>query len=119
MYAYGMVLWEMAANCTVPYKDLHDDDLVALCVIDGKREKLPDNTPDEYHQWVKQCWAHHPGSRPEAYDVVMIEPTPLVREDNSSFDANESYLSFGPSDGISSIWADSTEAESLENNLRQ
>ncbi|KAG0234249.1 hypothetical protein BGW42_006754, partial [Actinomortierella wolfii] len=70
MYSLGMVMWEMAANCTVPFKDQPDEHIVVSIVKNGEREKLPDDVPREYSQWVQRCWEHDPEKRPEANEMV-------------------------------------------------
>ncbi|KAF9977047.1 hypothetical protein BGZ73_007160 [Actinomortierella ambigua] len=60
VYALGVVMWEMAADCTRPFKDQHNEALVALDVKNGRREVLPDDTPDEYRKWVECCWNQDP-----------------------------------------------------------
>ncbi|KAG0226006.1 Sorting nexin, cytoplasm-to-vacuole targeting pathway/endosomal sorting [Actinomortierella wolfii] len=70
MYALGMVMWEMAANSTSPYKDKGNLFAVMMMVIDGGREKLPDDTPDDYRQWVERCWDQDPDKRPEAHMMI-------------------------------------------------
>ncbi|KAG0256925.1 hypothetical protein DFQ27_005402 [Actinomortierella ambigua] len=77
VYALGMVMWEMAANSTVPFIHQLDDGTVALLVGDGEREELPDDTPDTYRQWVEKCWEQDPSERPDASSVILVEDTPL------------------------------------------
>ncbi|KAG0224390.1 hypothetical protein BGW41_005144 [Actinomortierella wolfii] len=70
MYSLGMVMWEIAANCTVPFKDQPDIHIVINIVMRGERELLPDDVPMEYSQWVQRCWEHDPENRPEANEMV-------------------------------------------------
>ncbi|KAG0255547.1 hypothetical protein DFQ27_006201 [Actinomortierella ambigua] len=72
VYALGVVMWEMAADCTRPFRDQHDDALVALSVKGGNREQLPGDTPTEYRQWVERCWAQNPRDRPSAGNVILV-----------------------------------------------
>ncbi|KAF9155608.1 hypothetical protein DFQ26_009676 [Actinomortierella ambigua] len=69
MYALGMVMWEMAANCTMPFKGQTDNHTVMTFVRAGSREKLPFDTPAEYRIWVTRCWAESPDERPEAREM--------------------------------------------------
>ncbi|KAF9966699.1 hypothetical protein BGZ73_000893, partial [Actinomortierella ambigua] len=71
MYSLGMVMWEMAAHCTRPFKDLGDDKEVAELVVMGVREVFPEDTPDDYSEWVKRCWHEDPTQRPEASETVL------------------------------------------------
>ncbi|KAG0235943.1 hypothetical protein BGW42_004398 [Actinomortierella wolfii] len=72
IYALGVVMWEMAANCTRPYKNQDNGELIALHVRNGGRERLPDDTPTEYREWVDRCWHQDPGQRPDASEVVLV-----------------------------------------------
>ncbi|KAF9976057.1 hypothetical protein BGZ73_009216 [Actinomortierella ambigua] len=71
MYSFGMIMWEMAADCTVPFQRQHDDAIVKLLVGRGSREKLPEVTPPQYRAFVEQCWNQDPQERPEAHRVVL------------------------------------------------
>ncbi|KAG0239177.1 hypothetical protein BGW41_007868 [Actinomortierella wolfii] len=73
IYALGMVMWEMAALCTTPFKE-HRDNLVVMSLVkSGEREDLPDDTPPDYRRWVERCWEQDPLKRPEAVDM-FLEP---------------------------------------------
>ncbi|KAG0224578.1 hypothetical protein BGW41_005044 [Actinomortierella wolfii] len=76
MYALGMVMWEIAANCTEPFRDRHDASAVMDCVLNGEQEVLPSDTPEAYSNWVKRCWDKDPGKRPEAKDMVTVDEEP-------------------------------------------
>ncbi|KAF9970208.1 copper transport protein ctr1, partial [Actinomortierella ambigua] len=54
MYALGMVMWEMAANCTTPFQHHPNSEMVISLVKGGEREELPEDTPDDYRQWVER-----------------------------------------------------------------
>ncbi|KAG0260127.1 hypothetical protein DFQ27_003736 [Actinomortierella ambigua] len=79
MYALGMVMWEMAAMCTVPFKAMDNSYAVALAVHGGKREQLPDETPANYQHWVELCWKQDPFDRPAAHDVTIVQ-TDIVED---------------------------------------
>ncbi|KAF9165701.1 hypothetical protein DFQ26_009569 [Actinomortierella ambigua] len=72
VYALGLVMWEMAANCTRPFNDDDNDALVALAVSKGARETFPVGTPAEYREWAERCWHQDPSLRPEASEVVQV-----------------------------------------------
>ncbi|KAF9156015.1 hypothetical protein DFQ26_009506, partial [Actinomortierella ambigua] len=72
VYALGVVMWEMAANCTRPYKDQIDGALIAVHVSHGGRETFPEDTPTEYREWAERCWHQNPVCRPDASEVVQI-----------------------------------------------
>ncbi|KAG0222844.1 hypothetical protein BGW42_006269, partial [Actinomortierella wolfii] len=72
VYALGMVMWEMAANSTVPFRDLADKD-VRLRVLEGKREAIPSGTPrDNYGKWIERCWDQNPDKRPNAHEMSTL-----------------------------------------------
>ncbi|KAG0259061.1 copper transport protein ctr1, partial [Actinomortierella ambigua] len=71
VYALGVVMWEMAADCTRPFKEQQNEALVALDVKRGRREQLPEDTPIEYRTWVERCWAQNPCDRPNASNVIL------------------------------------------------
>ncbi|KAF9976883.1 hypothetical protein BGZ73_007591 [Actinomortierella ambigua] len=72
MYALGMVMWEMAANCTIPFHSQLDNAVVVAIVKRGEREILPEDTPSDYCQWVHRCWSHDPEKRPEASEMATM-----------------------------------------------
>ncbi|KAF9970518.1 hypothetical protein BGZ73_006774 [Actinomortierella ambigua] len=76
IYALGMVMWEMAANCTKPFKDHSNDVMIAVLVEQGSREELPEDTPPEYRKWVERCWSHDRNLRPEASEVILVRAKP-------------------------------------------
>ncbi|KAF9976592.1 hypothetical protein BGZ73_008263 [Actinomortierella ambigua] len=69
MYALGMVMWEMAAMCTVPFLDMKNNVDVASAVQSGKTEEIPPNTPSEYRRLIKDCWSMTPSERPTVEEV--------------------------------------------------
>ncbi|KAG0270383.1 hypothetical protein DFQ27_007534 [Actinomortierella ambigua] len=73
IYALGMVMWEMAAMCTLPFKTIDNNFVVAKAVHGGEREKLPDNTPPDYWCWVELCWRQDPANRPQAHEVILAK----------------------------------------------
>ncbi|KAG0260129.1 hypothetical protein DFQ27_003738 [Actinomortierella ambigua] len=75
MYALGMVMWEMAAMCTLPFRTINNNVEVAQAISRGRREQLPDATPAIYQHWVDLCWKQDPSERPRARDVFIVEDT--------------------------------------------
>ncbi|KAG0327742.1 hypothetical protein BG000_000812 [Podila horticola] len=73
MYAFGMVMWELAANCTRPFRDQPDNLVVMSLIIRGDREELPDDTPSDYRARVERCWHQDPDERPEASEILLID----------------------------------------------
>ncbi|KAF9976306.1 hypothetical protein BGZ73_008794 [Actinomortierella ambigua] len=75
IYALGMVLWALAANCREPFVDHIDNLLIMALVTSGEREVLPDDTPFEYREWVERCWRQDPAQRPAANEIVLLAPS--------------------------------------------
>ncbi|KAG0230212.1 hypothetical protein BGW42_001079 [Actinomortierella wolfii] len=71
MYSLGMVMWEMAADCTTPFRDHRDNMIVAILVMNGAREEIPKETPTEYRAWIERCWVKDPSKRPEAREYLQ------------------------------------------------
>ncbi|KAG0227791.1 hypothetical protein BGW42_002710, partial [Actinomortierella wolfii] len=94
IYALGVVMWEMAANCTRPYKDQDNGALIIHLVKSGHRERLPDDTPAEYCEWVERCWHHDPNQRPDAREVILIQD----QQHRAGCDDDDASVSFGFSD---------------------
>ncbi|KAG0256581.1 hypothetical protein DFQ27_005649, partial [Actinomortierella ambigua] len=72
IYALGMVLWEMAANCPEPFRDLDNMSFVRH-VRSGGRETIPDDTPQDLQHWIERCWDQNPSERPRAVEMVHFE----------------------------------------------
>ncbi|KAF9973200.1 hypothetical protein BGZ73_003586 [Actinomortierella ambigua] len=66
MYSLGMVMWEMASDCTTPFREQRDNFVVVGYIRQGEREEIPDETPAEYRTWIERCWEQDPNNRPEA-----------------------------------------------------
>ncbi|KAF9155885.1 copper transport protein ctr1, partial [Actinomortierella ambigua] len=94
VYALGVVMWEMAADCTRPFKDQHDDEVIALGVKNGRREELPDDTPTDYRRWVERCWAKDPLNRPNAGNVILVHN----ESTEDSTDTDGSFFDLGSSE---------------------
>ncbi|KAF9955107.1 hypothetical protein BGZ72_004017 [Mortierella alpina] len=75
IYALGMVMWEMAAQSTQPYRG-QPIDVVASSIRNGITEKIPKGTPDEYASCIQQCWRLAPEERPSAEHLLpKVQPS--------------------------------------------
>ncbi|KAF9975957.1 hypothetical protein BGZ73_000183 [Actinomortierella ambigua] len=83
IYALGMVMWEMAANDTMPFKEHVDNAMIAHLISRGEREDLPDDTPSEYRLMVERCWEHDPEKRPEASELIMDDVESEAEDDGA------------------------------------
>ncbi|KAG0356066.1 hypothetical protein BG005_005006 [Podila minutissima] len=125
MYALGMVMWEMAANCTMPFRDQPHEHVVLTFVKDGRREVLPDDTPAPYRKLVEQCWHQDPAHRPDASKMALLvhdEPT----QEGRAVDEGYNAITFGSStngsmfgqgrvhDDVESIFHNLTTAENQQ-----
>ncbi|KAF9970469.1 hypothetical protein BGZ73_006810, partial [Actinomortierella ambigua] len=77
IFALGVVMWELAANCTTPFCQQLDNFMVVGLVKSGEREELPDDTPLDYRQQVERCWDQDPAKRPEASEMVTKDDDPV------------------------------------------
>ncbi|KAG0239176.1 hypothetical protein BGW41_007867 [Actinomortierella wolfii] len=71
VYALGMVMWEMAANCTRPYQNHVHDSMITQLVMAGIREEIPPDVPSDYQALIQQCWHPFPKARPEASGIIQ------------------------------------------------
>ncbi|KAG0234201.1 hypothetical protein BGW42_006839 [Actinomortierella wolfii] len=71
VFSLGMVMWEMAAECTTPFPNQADPTIIATHIKSGGRETIPDNTPAEYRRWIERCWVQEPSMRPEAREMAQ------------------------------------------------
>ncbi|KAF9131463.1 hypothetical protein BGW39_001776 [Mortierella sp. 14UC] len=93
MYALGMVMWEMAANCTTPFKDQPNNVVVLALVQDGRREVLPHDTPAQYRELVEQCWHQNPACRPDASESALMVHDELTDEGRALSDVESALHS--------------------------
>ncbi|KAG0270673.1 hypothetical protein DFQ27_000023 [Actinomortierella ambigua] len=84
MYALGMVMWEMAAMSTLPFRTMNNNYAVAQAVHGGRREQLPDETPAFYQHWVDLCWKQDPSDRPAAHEVMIVDDSSSGRRDTTT-----------------------------------
>ncbi|KAF9970150.1 hypothetical protein BGZ73_007248 [Actinomortierella ambigua] len=98
IYALGMVMWEMAAECTVPFMH-HNEFMVMTLVMEGTRERLPGSTPPDYRETVERCWEHDPRNRPAA---VKLFADDLEFEDEHQTDDSKDVIDF--------LWSSSSSA---------
>jgi serine/threonine protein kinase len=68
IYSMGMIMWELTAGCK-PFTNIeHDVDLIYK-IIDGKRPKITDDTPEDFANLMKKCWSSDPKKRPSAKKI--------------------------------------------------
>jgi serine/threonine protein kinase len=69
IYAYGVLLWELATR-KVPFEG--KDPLTILTMLSqGRTEKIPIDCPVRVAALIKACWAINPKRRPSASDILI------------------------------------------------
>eukprot|EP00039_Didymoeca_costata_P026905 m.16951 g.16951 ORF g.16951 m.16951 type:complete len:888 (+) comp5856_c0_seq1:231-2894(+) len=63
VWAFGVVLYEIAALGRTPYKKM-DNREVAERVTEGFRLTAPEGSPPSFSSLMKKCWQHTPEDRP-------------------------------------------------------
>ncbi|KAF9971447.1 hypothetical protein BGZ73_005616 [Actinomortierella ambigua] len=71
VFAFGMVMWQMAATSMMPL-EAHDSSQAATRIQDGRRDEIPNDTPTEYRMTIEQCWDQDPNKRPRASAMVTL-----------------------------------------------
>ncbi|KAG0211102.1 hypothetical protein BGX28_008530 [Mortierella sp. GBA30] len=80
VYAFGMVLWEMASECVQPYRE-HTPDGIIQCIMNSIHEEIPVTTPKDYVDWIQECWRTWPQDRP---DLLSLSGHPLRGQDDDN-----------------------------------
>ncbi|XP_065905743.1 uncharacterized protein [Dysidea avara] len=71
VWSYGILLFEIFSNGSVPYVGISDKDILEY-LKQGHRLKSPERAPKEvYHEIMRQCWRYPPKDRPTFQDVVV------------------------------------------------
>lgn len=75
LYAFGIVLWEIAAQ-KLPWFDLSDDDFrfdgLSRIVLSGRRPLVSSQWPVEYRDLMQRCWHENPACR-GSFDTAMTQ----------------------------------------------
>ncbi|CAI2163288.1 20708_t:CDS:2 [Funneliformis geosporum] len=72
IYSYGVLMWEISSGIP-PFKELiskGDQALLRLFIIDGYRENVIEETPEDYKMLYEKCWNSLPGNRPSIKKVL-------------------------------------------------
>ena len=56
IYAYGMVLWELASR-EIPYASVFVDSIIQGAVASGEREDVPEGCPVKLASLIQGCWS--------------------------------------------------------------
>ncbi|GAB9466035.1 Tkl/drk protein kinase [Globisporangium polare] len=75
VYSFGVALWEVLTNGSVPFSDIAFDHQVRTLVASGERPRFPPGAlrraPPEFVEIIKACWHQKPERRPAAQDVML------------------------------------------------
>ncbi|GBB99017.1 hypothetical protein RclHR1_00340008 [Rhizophagus clarus] len=71
IYSVGVLLWEISSGRPPFYaeSEQYDDNLI-LEIIQGLREEIVPNTPENYAKIYTRCWDSEPDNRPTMFQVV-------------------------------------------------
>ncbi|CAI2198571.1 18045_t:CDS:1, partial [Funneliformis geosporum] len=72
IYSYGVLMWEISSGVP-PFKELiskGDQALLRLFIIDGYRENVIEETPEDYKMLYEKCWNSLPDNRPSIKKVL-------------------------------------------------
>jgi len=91
-YAYGMVLWELAARDT-PFSETSFMQDVADAVERGDRPAIPHFVSRNFSKVIKKCWGQVPKSRPH-FDWVLkhLDSSKFTPENHTSFNTGQQEL---------------------------
>lgn len=85
IYSLGMIIWEIADKCTVPYKKITDYALLRLHVVeDNKREKMPNDTPQNICNIIEGCWKADLGERINLTSILKLVGSDELHLQNAS-----------------------------------
>lgn len=70
MYAFGMVLWEIAAR-KEPFAE-YDANRVMVFIFQGETEDIPKDCPKPYASLIESCWEKKPEERPTAAKALEL-----------------------------------------------
>jgi serine/threonine protein kinase len=83
VWAFGIVLWEIATLGGHPYSDIGNKALLhRLC--QGYRMQQPPNCSDEIYEIMLECWNQHPSRRPTFADLVARFETLVNNSENDN-----------------------------------
>jgi hypothetical protein len=83
-----MIIWEIAAKCTIPFKDIENNYSVMFQIVSkNKRENIPNDTPENVRDIIEQCWKSNPSERITLSNILekaggdnLLEPIAQVQQ---------------------------------------
>jgi hypothetical protein len=67
----GMIIWEFTTGCK-PFANVEHDHKLIFEIIDGKRPKITEDTPESIANLMKRCWDPDPEKRPSMDEIHKI-----------------------------------------------
>jgi mitogen-activated protein kinase kinase kinase 13 len=100
IYSLGMVIWEIVAQETVPFRQFNNNNTVMFNVGSGLKETVPIDSPKALKEIIEKCWKTKPEERISLAEIKSkIEETSIIKErvgsDDEFYDANESFSETG------------------------
>lgn len=77
VYAYGVVLWEIATG-RLPYNNLEPKKIIELVITKNIRPDMPPNISTELSELIKICWDRKPENRPSFEDIIKAFKTKKI-----------------------------------------
>src|SRR2546427_4453642 len=68
IYSFGMVMWEHTTG-KKPFHDRSHNHHLIQDILEGKRPKITEDTPEFYVNLMKKCWDPNPENRPTAEEI--------------------------------------------------
>ncbi|CAI2182909.1 2088_t:CDS:2 [Funneliformis geosporum] len=87
VYSIGVLMWQISSGYQ-PYKGLNYDESLTLSILNGKREKVINETPPEYSILYQECWKYETDERPIIHKVVSTLKAIISLEHNEIKNAN-------------------------------
>ncbi|MCE8162849.1 MAG: protein kinase [Candidatus Moeniiplasma glomeromycotorum] len=77
IYSLGMIIWEIVAKCTVPFRDI-DDNLLVLHIASGEKETTPSGVPENIRYIMEKSWESNPSER-----ITLLSMFEMIKENES------------------------------------
>lgn len=71
VWAYGIVLWEMATLAEQPYQGMTNEDALRY-IRDGNTLSRPKDCDQEFYDMMRRCWARRPAERPTFIEILQL-----------------------------------------------
>lgn len=70
IYSLGMIIWEICAKQTKPFKDLKTNNEISLNYTQGGREDIPVDSPEDLKEIIELCWLEEPEDRISLENII-------------------------------------------------